>query len=80
MKQVTLISVSEKMERYIDAFKNEADFTNEKNVIADCYRLITTSAMSFGDGTEKLGEWGKLLTLISNYQSYVELFHEEANR
>lgn len=80
MKQVTLITVSDKMASYIDAFKSEEDLTNEKNIIADCYRLITTTAMCYGDGTDKMGEWGKLLTLISSYQAQVEMFHEEANR
>lgn len=80
MKQVQLNVVSARMADYVATFKNEEDYSKEKGVIADCYTLVTTSALLYGNGTDKMGEWGKLLTLISNYQMQVELFHEEANR
>ena len=80
MKQVSLHTVSEKFADHVGFYKSEEQYNNEKLIIADCYNLIVSNAECFGNGTEKMGEMGKLLTLIHNYQLNIDLFHEEANR
>lgn len=80
MKQVQLHTVSEKFADYVNIYKSEEEYNSEKLIIADCYNLIVSNAQLFGNGTENMGEMGKLLTLIHNYQLNIDMFHEEANR
>lgn len=79
MKKRTINTISDRMANVILLMKSEEDYTEEKKHIADAFQTIVNASMAYGDGLNKMGEWGNLLQILSSYQHYINVLHEEAN-
>ena len=80
MKQVSLYTVSSKMARQIENFKDEEYRDCWAADIADAFAFISRIVLTKKDKIDYEKEVSNIFSLLTNLKEQIDLFHEEANR
>lgn len=80
MKKVELNCVSEELAKAIMTLKSDAEWDMAKSCVAEAYSVIVDAMQESYKNFEQMQKFTDVLAILNIYQSYLDLFHKEANR
>lgn len=81
MKKVELNCVSEELAHAILTMKDDEQWDMAKSCLAEAYSLIVEAMQENScKDFEQMSRFTNVLSIFNSYQSYLDLFHKEANR
>ena len=75
MKQVTINLVSEELYNAITMYGDTTEYVNKKADLADAFGFVSSHMVR---DLEDLDKWYLLISLLTEYQEVIDLYHNEA--